>query len=162
MTRKEISEGVGGRQTRITGKKTGKQAVMRSPRSGAEVPTGAHSSNTGGKPGRSGRPPSAIRELLRGSFADRVQTLTDIADGEAVVKMRDKYGHETETMVSADVSDRIKAIDMLAKYGLGAVHGVSLDDVRERLEGTLEEVKARTSPEQFAAIVEAVEAVWRR
>ena len=44
-----------------TGKKTG---TMRSPRSGAEVPTGAHPKNTGGKKGRSGRPPIAFKMFL--------------------------------------------------------------------------------------------------
>ena len=43
-----------------TGKKPGK-AMMVSPRSGAEVPTGAHPQNTGGKPGRSGRKSIAFK-----------------------------------------------------------------------------------------------------
>jgi hypothetical protein len=38
-----------------TGKRTG---TMRSPRNGAECPTGAHPGNTGGKKGRSGRKPN--------------------------------------------------------------------------------------------------------
>lgn len=40
-----------------TGKKT---RSMRSPRSGAECPTGAHARNTGGKKGRSGRKSKAF------------------------------------------------------------------------------------------------------
>lgn len=47
-----------------TGKKTGTR-TMRSPRSGAEIPTGAHPGNTGGKKGRSGRPSSQHREWCR-------------------------------------------------------------------------------------------------
>ena len=41
--------------------KTG-DSVMVSPRSGAEVPTGAHPGNTGGKPGRSGRKTNRFHE----------------------------------------------------------------------------------------------------
>ena len=47
-----------------TGKKTGKRTMV-SPRSGAEVPTGNHSGNTGGKKGRSGRKPAAYKQFLR-------------------------------------------------------------------------------------------------
>lgn len=40
--------------------KTGKKTAI-SPRSGAEIPTGAHPKNTGGKKGRSGRKPQAFK-----------------------------------------------------------------------------------------------------
>ena len=50
--------------------KTGKKRTMRSPRSGAEVPTGAHPKNTGGKKGRSGRPPGTWAEFMRQLRAD--------------------------------------------------------------------------------------------
>ncbi len=58
--------------------------------------------NSGGKKGRSGRPPSALREQLRGSFADRIPILECMADN-----------------TSASASDRLKALDMMARYGLG-------------------------------------------
>jgi hypothetical protein len=48
-----------------------------------------------------------------------VAVLEDIADGRAIVKQKDEAGNETETLVSAPLADRLKAIDMLAKYGLG-------------------------------------------
>ena len=50
--------------------KTGKKRTMRSPRSGAEVPTGAHPKNTGGKKGHSGRPPGTWAEFMRQLRAD--------------------------------------------------------------------------------------------
>jgi hypothetical protein len=53
--------------------------------------------------GGTGRPPSVIREKLRGSFDKRVKVLEQIADGK----------------LAASVADRLKAIDLLAKYGLG-------------------------------------------
>ena len=52
-------------------------ATARSPLNGAEIPLGAHPRNTGGKKGRSGRPPSAIRERCVGSFEERVSILEE-------------------------------------------------------------------------------------
>ena len=59
-----------------------------SPINGSRLPLGAHAGNTGGKPGRSGRPPSVVRERLRGSFDDRVHILEQIVDGEPMVRTR--------------------------------------------------------------------------
>ena len=58
----------------------------------------------GPKPGapNAGRPPSVIRERCRGSFEDRIAVLEEIADNP-----------------EASASDRIRALDLLGKYGLG-------------------------------------------
>ncbi len=48
------------------------------------------------------RPPSVIREPCRGSFEDRIVVLEEIADD-----------------AKASASDRIRALDLLGKYGLG-------------------------------------------
>lgn len=50
-----------------------------------------------------GRPPSEIRAILRQSFYDRIPMLQRIADDEEL-----------------SPADRMKAADMLAKYGLGS------------------------------------------
>ncbi len=81
--------------------------TARSPLNGAEIPLGAHSRNTGGKRGRSGRPPSAIRDLCRMSFEERVTALTQIIDDP---KSRD--------------ADKIRAMDLLGKYGIGVLNEV--------------------------------------
>ncbi len=52
-----------------TGKKTG---MMMSPRSGAEVPTGAHPQNTGGVKGRSGRKSVEFKVACAGIVSDSV------------------------------------------------------------------------------------------
>lgn len=60
----------------------------------------------GGVPGHrggTGRPPSAIRERCRGGFDRRIKVLEEIADDP-----------------SLPTRDRIRAIDVLGKYGLGA------------------------------------------
>lgn len=84
-------------------------------------------SRKGNTPG-TGRPPSVIREQLRGSFADRIAILEAIASGEAVEKVRFPDGTESEVMKSASVSDRLKALDLLAKYGLGTKQEVTGED----------------------------------
>jgi hypothetical protein len=53
-----------------------------------------------GHRGVGGRPPSAIREAARLAFAERLHVLTDIADDE-----------------DAKAMDRIRALDLLGKYG---------------------------------------------
>ena len=79
-----------------------------------------------------GRPPDRIRERLRGSFEDRIALLEQIADG----LLKDE---------KVTVQDRTRALDMLAKYGLG----------------TKDEIDVRTHPavQAFLAAVydEAVE-----
>jgi hypothetical protein len=48
--------------------------ALPSPNGGARLPLGAHPGNTGGKPGRSGRPPNAFKELCA-QLASREATL---------------------------------------------------------------------------------------
>ena len=71
--------------TEKTGTKTGQgTGVMVSPLTGAVCPTGAHPGNTGGKPGRSGRPPK--------HFVEWCKDLTDDEDARAVFESRNKAG----------------------------------------------------------------------
>jgi hypothetical protein len=72
--------------------------------------------------GGPGRPPSAIRATLRQSFEERVKVLEAIADGEVAYKLRsdgEKMSAADLTKVIPSVADRLKAMDLLAKYGLG-------------------------------------------
>lgn len=76
-----------------------KTAHLRTPK------TGIGKLRTGGKPGNkggTGRPPDAIRATLRLNFDSRIKVWTAIADDE-----------------SKDDNLRIKAVEMLAKYGMG-------------------------------------------
>ena len=96
---------------------------------------------TGGRRRGAGRPPSIIREKLRGSFEKRIKILEQIADGEFVphlpkdVKRGDictcgAYKRDAAaecicmasnnaTMAEYAVSERLKAVDLLGKYGMG-------------------------------------------
>src|SRR5712691_8321660 len=85
-------------------------ALVPQPHGGALLDSGLP-----GHAGGGGRPSSALRERLRGSFQERVRVLEDIADDP-----------------KADPQDRIRAIDVLAKYGLGVTRELSVDEVRDR------------------------------
>ncbi len=83
----------------------------------------------GPRPGapNAGRPRRALRQLALQSFADQIPTLLSIAAGEPVVRVR-KGKKETEITVSAAPGDRIRAIDVLGKYGLGTAMDVTSGD----------------------------------
>jgi hypothetical protein len=96
-----------------------------------------------GHRGGSGRPTSAIRQRLLNAFEDRVEVLESIADDRRV-----------------STRDRIRAIDLLGKYGLGTIREMSVDDVKERLHKTLTVIRKNVSEAQARAIIEALKEVW--
>ena len=102
----------------------------------------------GSKPGTNrggtGRPPSSIRERLRGSFDERVAVLEDIADSEA---------HST--------ADRLRAIDLLAKYGLGTTKELTVENVQERLRGTVALIRAELPASQAEPLLARMRELWR-
>ena len=101
----------------------------------------------GGVPGHdgknAGRPPSALRERLRGSFAERVTVLEEIADDP-----------------NLDPQDRIRAVDTLAKYGLGTIKEISAEQVRERLRETLQVIRDALPDEEAVTIINRLRGVW--
>jgi len=101
-----------------------------------------------GAAGRSGRPVDWLRAQLVGCVADRIEILEAIADGVPMVPVRipiaallAQFGDEiakhlgvpraelkvkegfelaeVEVLVSAPVRDRIRALELLLKYGIG-------------------------------------------
>lgn len=87
---------------------------MTAPSQSTELVTQQHGGalRTAGTPGNVGGPGHASKELrqrIRGSFANRVQVLEEIADSK-------EY----------EAADRIRAVDTLGKYGLGV--NAALDD----------------------------------
>lgn len=159
--------------------------TARSPVNGAEIPLGAHPANTGGKAGRSGRPTNEIRELMRGALGERTGIYTEIADGKPIQRTRvpvaalykhvactkcgehqlapkdaDDVFAEIEVETSASPRDRLAALDQLARYGMGAIKEISVDQVRERVQQTLDVIQARVSSEQYVAIVEELDPIW--
>ena len=96
-----------------------------------------------GHAGGGGRPSSVLRERLRGSFQERVRVLEDIADDPNV-----------------DPQDRIRAIDVLAKYGLGTLRELSVDDVRDRLRKTIAIVREHMAPDRVTEVLTRLREVW--
>lgn len=56
--------------TRKTASKSAPRLAPAPPQGGARLPLGAHSKNTGGKKGRSGRPPLAFKRFARALYDD--------------------------------------------------------------------------------------------
>ena len=83
-----------------------------------------------GNKGGSGRPPSAIREDARLAFAELLPAFKAIARGEVVEKVLID-GKETEMTKSARVSDRIKAWDLLGRYGAVAEIALTAEEQPE-------------------------------
>jgi hypothetical protein len=126
-------------QGKIAGKKAAKPSLVPQPHGGALY--------SGGVPGHNGRnagrPPSALRERLRGSLEDRVAVLEEIADDP-----------------ESQPSDRIRSIDVLAKYGLGTVREVTVDQVRGRLRQTLAIIRAELPSLEAERLIERLQEVW--
>ena len=99
-----------------TGKNIGKQ--------GLPVLNVGNPGNSGG----SGRPPSAIRARCRGSFDARIPVAESIADDP-----------------NASASDRLRAIDVLAKYGLPlqVENETGFDLTPEQREARIAELEAK-------------------
>lgn len=79
-----------------------------------------------------GRPPSAIRERCRGSFVERIPILEEIADDD-----------------SLRPNDRVKAIDVLAKYGGVDKLALTVDELPEE----------KMTPERVAALWQTIQQV---
>lgn len=120
--------------------KTGVKTVV-SPLNGARLPVGAHPGNTGGKPGRSGRPPSAIRKALRESFDNRVHLLEEIAD-------------------DGSNKDKLQALELMGRYGLGPLASVNADDIRDKVIATLDVIRQLCPPDLAARVVNALRPIW--
>ena len=96
-----------------------------------------------GNRGGPGRPPSALRERLRGSLDERVAILEQIADNP-----------------DASDRDRIKAVDVMARYGLGTLRELSVEDVRERLRATLELLKQELHEDDADRLIARLRGIW--
>lgn len=66
-----------------------------------------------GNRGGTGRPPSAIREQMRGSFEERIAVLEEIADSPAVAP-----------------ADRLRAVDILGKHAMKEEGAMTMEDAR--------------------------------
>lgn len=86
-------------------------ALIKQPHGGALLPGGVV-----GHKGGPGKPASVVRQTCRESFAARIPILERIADSEDTPER-----------------ERIRAVQVLAEYGVGAAKGITKDDVERRL-----------------------------
>jgi hypothetical protein len=145
-----------------------------------------------GNPGNrgGGRPPSELRARLRGSFAERIPVIEDIADGEVMTRKEfpvisvlrhvhcpkcggDLHMNCTDAIeamsitivgkVSATPKDRIAAIDLAAKYGLGTKDEISIvsPDVLARLEQQAARFVSELTPDALEVVRRIVDEVWQ-
>jgi hypothetical protein len=98
-----------------------------------------------GNAGGTGRPPSVLRERLRGSLEQRVSVLEAIADDPEV-----------------DPQDRIRAIDVMGKYGIGTLRELSVDQVRERLRETIHVIRTTLSKAEADDLLSQMREIWGR
>lgn len=102
--------------------------------------------NSGGKKGRSGGGSVVIRLACRESFAKRRRTLERIADGK---------------VEGATVADRVRAIDLLGKYGLDSrTQQIDILEVRERVKQTLEVIGEMLEPQLALDVVARLRPIW--
>lgn len=102
-----------------------------------------HGSLPGNPPGP-GAPPSELRARLRGSLEQRVRVVEEIAD-----------------RADASDADRLRAIDLLARYGLGTTRELSVEHVRGKLAETLQAIRESLPQDQAEALIGKLRWVWR-
>ena len=96
---------------------------------------------TGGQKGQTpgpGRPPSEIRRTLRKRFDEQIPILLEIAKNP-----------------EAKETDRIRAIDLLAKYGLGEEKGWSHDLVAALVRELADTIERHVSDKETLKLIEA-------
>lgn len=127
--------------------------------------------------------PHAVRDSYREAFFARLDTLCAIADGRPVqvlkLELRSLVGlvecpscHspfmpaegtedvKLELLGSASPKDRVQAIDVMGKYGLGALREVSTESVRAKVGQTIDVIRSLLPPDDAVRIVNALRPIW--
>lgn len=101
---------------------------------------------SGGVPGNPGgrRPPSALRQRLAGSFEQRVPILEQFADGN---------------VKEASASDRLRAIELMAKIGLSG--RIDPQWVRDRLAKTVDLVAEALPADAAPDVLGQLREIWQ-
>lgn len=158
------------------GKTAGKTAgnvakVAISPLNGAQIPLGAHPDNTGGKPGRSGRPPNELREAFRSVLPDGIDFIHQVIRGEATITLRGKCEHCGEISsgpsgmdevlkVTPTVDNRLRAVADASRFGLGERSEFSEDVVAQNVDRMLAVAETIMSETNFKAFAAHVDVIW--
>lgn len=148
------------------------QQFMTSPLSGSTIPTGAHPANTGGKAGRSGRPPGALREAMREVLdTGGVDLLRAVISGAAEVTLNGRCEHcgklssgpvASDDLLAATptIDNRLRAVDTAAKYGLGERSEYSEDVVAANIDRMMQAAELVMTSRDFKRFAEQVSTIW--
>lgn len=148
MTRKK-----GRKNSRKTARKTAAAlpALIPQPEGKGALLSGGVQGNAGG----TGRPPSAVRAVLREAYEDRIPFLRALADGKPITlrtatSSKNAKGERTVTskkrVFTPGVNDRLAAMEQLARYGIGTTKEVSVDAVKAKVEAMLNVLKQELEP----------------
>ena len=145
----ELSREKAGETAKESGMETpGETAARTSAMPAKRVPTHGggqiFSGGVRGNAGGTGAPSSALRARLRGSVEERVRILEEIADDHSALK-----------------TDRIRALDVLARYGLGAASELTFESVRERLVRTIDVLHDELDVEDARRVLMRIAPIWR-
>lgn len=91
--------------------------------------------------GSGGRPPSKVRRAMLKQGANRLRVLREIADNP-----------------KEKARDRIRAVDVLIKNGLGPA--ISMDEVRDKLKATKDAAEEILPPELAETFVKELRRIW--
>lgn len=109
--------------------------------------------------GGHGRTPSAIKELLRRDFKSTAPLLKQFANDTLTRKgEKDEHGKPVRDPVTH--KDRLRALDIMARYGLD--QNVAIADVRECLKLTRLELAEYLPREQFETVWARIVTHWTR
>lgn len=124
---------------------------------GALLSGGVH-----GNAGGPGRPPSAVRAVLREAYEDRIPFLRALADGKPITlrtatSSKNSKGERSVTskkrVFTPGVNDRLAAMEQLARYGIGTTKEVSVDAVKAKVEAMLNVLKERLDEKLYEQLL---------
>jgi hypothetical protein len=155
----------------MTRKKTRKPRKKTTAKSTALIPQdhGGALRPGGTNAGGPGRPPSAVRAVLREAYEDRIPFLRALADGKPITLRSATSSKHSDGKRSVErkrrvftpgVADRLAAMEQLARYGIGTTKEVSVDAVKAKVEAMLNVLKEKLPPEQFKELLPQLRAAF--
>lgn len=122
--------------------------------------------------GNGGAPSNVLRERLRGSFRERVPIVEQIADRIGWKRLRHRCEHcgrepsdaaDTEEIIleAPTITETLRALELMARYGLGTIRGMSEDDVRTRLASTIDAIEQELEAAVAQRVLRRIAESWR-
>ena len=116
-----------------------------------------------GNKGGPGRPRSVIREKLSGVMDEHgVGVLKEILTAPREVTVTcDECGQQQKVKPPSSDADRLRGVDIAGKYSIGVIQQIDAEQVRARLERTLDLIEEQLKPEDAQRLRGALREVWR-